>query len=202
MDSVISTDHLSRNYRKVEAVRDLTLEVPRGSFFALLGPNGAGKTTTIHTLMNLLAPSSGQAAILGVDSKRLGPAQLARIGYVSENQKLPGWMTVEHLLAFCLLNRARRQAFLLTPSSYVLDQSLIMFGVSLVYQSWNPNFIMPLLNSRPISTIDNGWLAGANMVVIKRNFVGHISRKFEIKNFRMADYSPDGMREHPLSVRQ
>ena len=101
MDSVISTEHLSRNYGKVEAVHDLTLEVPRGSFYALLGPNGAGKTTTIHTLMNLREPSSGLAKILGVDSKRLGPAQLAHIGYVSENQKLPGWMTVEHLLAFC-----------------------------------------------------------------------------------------------------
>jgi ABC-2 type transport system ATP-binding protein len=101
MDSVISTDHLSRNYGKVEAIHDLTFEVPRGSFFALLGPNGAGKTTTIHTLMNLRQPSNGLATILGVDSRRLGPAQLARIGYVSENQKLPGWMTVEHLLAFC-----------------------------------------------------------------------------------------------------
>jgi ABC-2 type transport system ATP-binding protein len=101
MDSVISTDHLSHNYGKVEAVHDLTFEVPSGSFYALLGPNGAGKTTTIHTLMNLREPSSGQAAILGVDSKRLGPAQLAQIGYVSENQKLPRWMTVEQMLAFC-----------------------------------------------------------------------------------------------------
>jgi len=101
MDSVISTDHLSRCFGKVEAVRDLTFEVPRGSLYALLGPNGAGKTTTIHTLMNLRDPSSGHATVLGVDSKRLGPAQLAQIGYVSENQKLPGWMTVEHMLAFC-----------------------------------------------------------------------------------------------------
>ncbi|MBN1566654.1 MAG: ABC transporter ATP-binding protein [Acidobacteria bacterium] len=101
MNSAISTDHLSHFYRKVEAVRDLTVEVPRGSLFALLGPNGAGKTTTIHTLMNILEPTSGRAEILGVDSRRLGPEQLARIGYVSENQKLPGWMTVERLLAFC-----------------------------------------------------------------------------------------------------
>jgi ABC-2 type transport system ATP-binding protein len=74
MDSVISTDHLSRNYGKAEAARDLTFEVPKGSIFALLGPNGAGKTTTIHTLMNLREPSSGSATILGVDSKHLGPA--------------------------------------------------------------------------------------------------------------------------------
>jgi ABC-2 type transport system ATP-binding protein len=101
MDSVLSTDHLSRYYGKVEAVHDLTFEVPRGSFYALLGPNGAGKTTTIHTLMNLREPSSGMATVLGVDSRHLGPAQLAQIGYVSENQKLPRWMTVGQLLAFC-----------------------------------------------------------------------------------------------------
>jgi len=101
MDSVISTDHLSRCFGKVEAVRDLTFEVPGGSLYALLGPNGAGKTTTIHTLMNLREPSSGQATVLGIDSRRLGPAQLAQIGYVSENQKLPGWMTIDQMLAFC-----------------------------------------------------------------------------------------------------
>jgi ABC-2 type transport system ATP-binding protein len=101
MNPAISMDHLSRFYRKVEAVRDLTVEVPRGSLYALLGPNGAGKTTTIHTLMNILQPTSGRATVLGVDSRRLGPAELARTGYVSENQKLPGWMTVEHMLAFC-----------------------------------------------------------------------------------------------------
>ncbi len=101
MGPVIYADRLSRHYGKVEAVRNLTFEVPRGSLYALLGPNGAGKTTTIHVLMNLLEPSSGQAAVFGVDSRRLGPAELAQIGYVSENQKFPGWMTVERMLAFC-----------------------------------------------------------------------------------------------------
>jgi ABC-2 type transport system ATP-binding protein len=101
MKPAISLDHLSRNYRKVEAVRNLTFEVPRGSLYALLGPNGAGKTTTIHTFMNILEPSSGKATVLGADSRRLGPVELSQIGYVSENQKLPGWMTVERLLAFC-----------------------------------------------------------------------------------------------------
>jgi ABC-2 type transport system ATP-binding protein len=101
MNSAISTTHLSRHFRKVEAVRDLTFEVPRGSLYALLGPNGAGKTTTIHMLLNLLEPSSGQANVLGVDSRRLGPSEFARIGFVSENQKIPDWMTVENMLAFC-----------------------------------------------------------------------------------------------------
>jgi ABC-2 type transport system ATP-binding protein len=79
----------------------LTFEVPQGSLCALLGPNGAGKTTTIHLLRNLLQPTSGKVEILGVDSSLLGPAELSRIGYVSENQKLPSWMTIRNMLAFC-----------------------------------------------------------------------------------------------------
>ena len=101
MDSAIAFHHLSRTFRDVEAVRDLTFEVPQGSLCALLGPNGAGKTTTIHMLMNLLLPSDGSVEVLGTDSRHLGPVELARIGYVSENQKLPLWMTVQGMLDFC-----------------------------------------------------------------------------------------------------
>lgn len=101
MDWAISTELLSRRFGSLEAVHQLNLKVRPGSLYALLGPNGAGKTTSIHMLMNLLAPTDGRASVLGRDSRRLGPAELALIGYVSENQKLPGWMTVEALLAYC-----------------------------------------------------------------------------------------------------
>jgi ABC-2 type transport system ATP-binding protein len=99
--NAIETLQLSRRYGRFEAVHDLTLSVPAGSVYALLGPNGAGKTTTIKVLMNLLAPSAGTACVLGVDSRRLGEAQYAQIGYVSENQQLPVWMTVRQLLDYC-----------------------------------------------------------------------------------------------------
>jgi len=99
--NIIETTQLSRRYWRTEAVHDLTLAVPAGSVFALLGPNGAGKTTTIKVLMNLLRPSAGVARVLGVDSIRLGERELAQIGYVSENQQLPLWMTVRQLLDYC-----------------------------------------------------------------------------------------------------
>jgi ABC-2 type transport system ATP-binding protein len=51
--------------------------------------------------MNILRPASGHATVLGVDSRRLGAAQLTTIGYVSENQRLPTWMTVGELLTYC-----------------------------------------------------------------------------------------------------
>lgn len=101
MSYAITTDRLSRSYGRTDAVHDLTLHVPVGSVFALVGPNGAGKTTTIKVLMNLLQPSRGRATVLGTDSRRVGPAVLTRIGYVSENQDLPGWMTVRDLLDYC-----------------------------------------------------------------------------------------------------
>jgi ABC-2 type transport system ATP-binding protein len=101
MQYAIETDKLSRRFGRTEAVCDLTLRVPSGSVFAMVGPNGAGKTTLIKTMMNLLQPSSGRAAVLGVDSRRLGPPELARIGYVSENQELPEWLTVGGLMAYC-----------------------------------------------------------------------------------------------------
>jgi ABC-2 type transport system ATP-binding protein len=101
MEHVIETQALSRRFGRTEAVTKLTLRVPAGSVFALVGPNGAGKTTTIKILMNLLAPTSGSARVLGLDARRLDPAALARIGYVSENQELPKWMTIAELLAYC-----------------------------------------------------------------------------------------------------
>ena len=99
--NIIQTESLSRRYGRTEAVHDLTLAVPEGAVFAFVGPNGAGKTTTIKTVMNILEPSSGRATVLGTDSRRLGPAEFRQIGYVSENQDLPGWMTVKDLLDYC-----------------------------------------------------------------------------------------------------
>jgi ABC-2 type transport system ATP-binding protein len=100
MSSPIRTQKLCKAFRRTDAVRALDLEVPAGTIYGLIGPNGAGKTTTIKLLMNILHPSSGSAEVLGVDSRRLGPAQLGRIGYVSENQEMPDEMTVEYLLRY------------------------------------------------------------------------------------------------------
>ncbi len=97
----IETEGLTRRYWRHEAVHDLSFHVPEGSVSALLGPNGAGKTTTLKMLMNLLAPSSGVARVLGVEAARLGERERQQIGYVSENQQQPLWMTVRQLLDYC-----------------------------------------------------------------------------------------------------
>ena len=99
--NIIETTRLTRRFGATEAVHELTLAVPAGSVFALLGPNGAGKTTTLKLLMNLIEPTTGSARVLGIDSRKLGERELAQIGYVSENQQLPLWMTVRQLLDYC-----------------------------------------------------------------------------------------------------
>jgi ABC-2 type transport system ATP-binding protein len=99
--NIIETHQLSRKYGRADALRGLDLSVPAGNIFALIGANGAGKTTAIKVLMNLLEPTSGEARVLGVDSRKLSPRERQQIGYVSENQKLPEWMTVRQLLDYC-----------------------------------------------------------------------------------------------------
>lgn len=99
--NIIETEKLTRRFGRAQAVNELTLQVPEGAIYAFLGPNGAGKTTTILSLLNILHPTSGVARVMGVDTRRFGPAELAKIGYVSENQQLPESMTVARFLAWC-----------------------------------------------------------------------------------------------------
>ncbi len=77
------------------------MRVPAGSIYALLGPNGAGKTTTLKTLMNLRAPSQRRRPGARRRLAALGPADLAQIGYVSENQRIPSNLTIGEIEAFC-----------------------------------------------------------------------------------------------------
>ena len=100
MNSAIRTEGLSKRYGSAEALDHLTLEVPEASIYALVGPNGAGKTTSIKVLMNILTPTGGRSEVLQVDSRKLGPREFAQIGYVSENQEMPEWMTVSYFLRF------------------------------------------------------------------------------------------------------
>ena len=100
MISAIRTQSLSKRFRRTVVLDGLNLDVPPGSIYGLLGPNGAGKTTTIKVLMNIFGPSGGRSEVLEKDSRRLGTADFMRIGYVSENQEMPEWMTVGYFLDY------------------------------------------------------------------------------------------------------
>jgi ABC-2 type transport system ATP-binding protein len=160
--NIIETTALTRTFRHVEAVRGLDLAVPQGSVFALIGPNGAGKTTTITLLMNLLQPSSGHARVLGVDSRALDVPELQRIGYVSENQALPDWMTTDQFLDYCrpfypawdpdLVNDVKRQLGLSSPQKIrALSRGMRMKTALLAALSYRPEL---LLLDEPFSGLD------------------------------------------------
>ena len=100
MTNVIETNGLAKGYGRTQALQPATLHVPEGAVFALVGHNGAGKTTLIKLLMNILHPSAGSATVCGHASHSLSGDAFQNIGYVSENQELPEWMTVREYLDY------------------------------------------------------------------------------------------------------
>jgi ABC-2 type transport system ATP-binding protein len=96
--SILKTFDLTKKFRGNVALDGLNLEVPEGSVYALIGANGAGKTTAIKILMNILRPTSGHVETLGLE--KLSPREFQQIGYVSENQEMPEWMTVGYFMAY------------------------------------------------------------------------------------------------------
>lgn len=96
----IQTEGLGKRFGRVRALEGLSFSAPQGAVHALVGPNGAGKTTLIKILMNIFRASSGSASVLGVDSKKVSGKVFESIGYVSENQQLPGWMRVGAFLSY------------------------------------------------------------------------------------------------------
>ena len=114
MHPAIRVENLSRDFGSVRALDGLSLEVPAGIVFGFLGPNGAGKTTTINLLMGLLEPTSGQAEVLGFDTRTQGDEIRSRAGALLEHPGLYEQLTVEDNLEFygrvALLPKAEREA--------------------------------------------------------------------------------------------
>jgi len=76
------------------------VSLPRGAVYGLVGANGAGKTTLIRHILGLLRAQSGSVRIFGVDPVADPVAVLSRIGYLSEENDLPGWMRVDELIRY------------------------------------------------------------------------------------------------------
>ena len=98
-DFVIETRNLTKRYGRKLALNALDLAVPRGRIHAIVGANGAGKSTLFRILLGFLAPSAGEARILGTDSQHLTTQDRGRIGFVNEEHTLPGWMRVDAVTA-------------------------------------------------------------------------------------------------------
>jgi ABC-2 type transport system ATP-binding protein len=99
-DYAIRTRNLTKYFGTKCVVRDLNLNVPRGSIYGFLGRNGSGKTTSLRMILGLLSPTWGTSTILGHDSQHLPPEVRASIGYLAEGHPVFGWMRVKDAEAF------------------------------------------------------------------------------------------------------
>jgi len=99
-DPVVEIKSLTRRFGANTALDKVSLTLPRGIVFGLVGANGAGKTTLIKHVLGLLKAQSGSVRVFGRDPVADPAGVLARIGYVSEEHDLPGWMRVWELLRY------------------------------------------------------------------------------------------------------
>lgn len=96
----LSISSLSRSYGPIKAVREFSLEVPRGGIMALLGPDGAGKTTLIRVLCHLLDPNSGTVTLDGRDLLANFESFKSHLGYMPQSFSLYSDLSVEENLTF------------------------------------------------------------------------------------------------------
>src|SRR3954469_24192754 len=95
--NALETDHLTKRFRRTNALRDCTLAVPQGRVVGIVGTNGAGKSTLLHLMVGLLRPTEGSIRVLGGEPAG-GPAQLARVGFLAQDAPVYSSLTVaEHL---------------------------------------------------------------------------------------------------------
>ncbi|MCL4288870.1 MAG: ABC transporter ATP-binding protein [Thermoleophilia bacterium] len=97
----IELENVWKRFGRVEAVVDLTLDIPDGSFIALLGPSGCGKTTTMNMLSGLLQPTSGEIRFNGEVVNDLHPGK-RNVGFVFQNYAIFTHMSAFDNIAFGL----------------------------------------------------------------------------------------------------
>jgi ABC-2 type transport system ATP-binding protein len=129
---VISVSELTRRFGTTTAVDSVSLSIPRGAVYGLVGANGAGKTTLIRHILGLLRAESGSVRVFGLDPVADPVAVLSRIGYLSEENDLPGWMRVDELIRYTSAFYPKwddayaeelRRAFALDPAAKIKDLS-------------------------------------------------------------------------------
>ncbi len=104
---VVEFSHLTKDFGSARALSDLCLEIPSNTVVGVLGPNGGGKTTLLRHIPGLALPTTGKVTTLGVEAARLDDARLCRIGYVSQETELLGWLNCGELIAYIRAGQPR-----------------------------------------------------------------------------------------------
>src|SRR5215470_11468148 len=99
-DIVIDVKGLTKRFNGRPVVRDLSMQVRRGTIYGFLGPNGSGKTTTIRMLCGLLTPDEGEGTCLGYDIRTQTDKIKRRVGYMTQHFSLYHDLSVRENLEF------------------------------------------------------------------------------------------------------
>src|SRR5215218_5602639 len=124
MDEIISVESLSKQFRDVKAVADLSFSVRKGEVYGFLGQNGAGKSTTIRMLLTLIRPTAGSITILGKDVSYHRKEVLQQTGAIIEKPDLYKYLTaLENISIMARLSGIR-------PTRQELMQKLERVGLA------------------------------------------------------------------------
>jgi ABC-type multidrug transport system ATPase subunit len=105
MSAVIQVRNLSKDFKEIKAVDDLSFEVPTGQVYGFLGQNGAGKSTTIRMLLTLISPTSGSIEIFGMNLLHHRKEILRQVGAIIERPDLYKYLTaLENLKLFATMS--------------------------------------------------------------------------------------------------
>ncbi len=124
MTPIISVQHLSKHFKNITAVDDLSFTVNEGDVYGFLGQNGAGKSTTIRMLLTLIAPSAGSIEIFGMELHKHRAEILRQIGAVIEKPDV-----YKYLSAYDNLRLFARMGGL-KPTDALLKEQLQLVGLS------------------------------------------------------------------------
>lgn len=99
-EAVVDVSGLTRRFGRTLALDDVSFRIEPGQVYGLVGGNGHGKTTLIRHLLGLLRARKGTVRVFGTDPVKYPEQVLLRIGYLSEERELPGWMRIGELLRY------------------------------------------------------------------------------------------------------
>ena len=105
MNPVIQVTHLTKDFKDVKAVNDLSFSVEAGQVYGFLGQNGAGKSTTIRMLLTLIKPTSGNIEVFGMNLQKHRNEILRQVGAIIERPDLYKYLTaLENLRIFAAMS--------------------------------------------------------------------------------------------------
>jgi len=99
-DPILEIKNLSKSFDYVRALKNINLTVRSGRIIGLVGANGGGKSTLMRIAVGLYLPDEGSCTTFDCEAGKMGPGEMARIGYVHQEGELVDWMTVDQMVRY------------------------------------------------------------------------------------------------------